>query len=88
MSCFHCSANWRYVSAYYVSGGGGGANPAAPLPGYAPVSSNIFAYSDFLMYREAFAKLVIAETQWQHQLRSHRSPAYNLVRIQDFLKRR
>ena len=68
--------------------GGGGADPAVPLPGYAPVSlsGNIFAHSDFLTYRRAFAKLIIAETQGQHRLRSHRSPAYNLVRIQDFLR--
>ena len=30
-----------------IMSAGGGANPTAPLPGYAPVSSNIFAYSDF-----------------------------------------
>ena len=37
MSCFHCSADWKYISAYISAKGEEGCDPSAPpSPGYAP----------------------------------------------------
>ena len=55
MSCFHCSADWRYISAHISAGGGGNPSGLPPPPG------NAFTFWIYFLFGISLALSLLPE---------------------------